>query len=218
MDIRHILITLKKVPSFAWYALGALALCVVALGVWVVPISHSWVASQLGIEASNASVAVIPEAPTPAPQIAMSEQVKELSDKVTAFETARQGDLAQMAELKGEFQKAISEVGKTNDSLSAEAEKLNAIARSIGVTNSVSTPSPQNAPSSVAPTTAPDLVNINTATAEQLDALPSIGPTYAKRIVDYRNAHGPFKSIDDLGEVSGIGPATLEKIRTLVTV
>ena len=61
------------------------------------------------------------------------------------------------------------------------------------------------------------LVNVNTATAAELEALPEIGPALAQRIVDYRTAHGPFTALDDLLDVSGIGPATLDAIRDLIT-
>jgi len=63
-----------------------------------------------------------------------------------------------------------------------------------------------------------DLVNINTATLDQLDALPGIGPTIAQRIIDYRTEHGPFQSINDLMNVAGIGPTTFEKLKNLITV
>jgi competence protein ComEA len=56
-------------------------------------------------------------------------------------------------------------------------------------------------------------VNINTATKEELDSLPGIGPVKAQAIVDYRTKNGPFKSIDDLKKVSGIGEATFDKIK-----
>jgi len=56
-------------------------------------------------------------------------------------------------------------------------------------------------------------VNINTADVTTLETLPGIGPSLAQRIVDYRQTHGPFDQIEDIMEVSGIGPATLEKIR-----
>ncbi len=62
------------------------------------------------------------------------------------------------------------------------------------------------------------LVNVNTATAEELEALPGIGPVLAQKIIEYRTAHGPFPSVDALDDVSGIGPATLEELRPLVTV
>jgi len=56
-------------------------------------------------------------------------------------------------------------------------------------------------------------LDLNRATAEDLDAIPGIGPALAQRIVDYRQAHGPFKKIEDLIEVSGIGPQNLEKLK-----
>ena len=51
------------------------------------------------------------------------------------------------------------------------------------------------------------LLDLNTATVTDLDALPGIGPVLAQRIVDHRTAHGPFTSVDQLDDVSGIGPA-----------
>ncbi|MEK6751523.1 MAG: helix-hairpin-helix domain-containing protein [Chloroflexota bacterium] len=63
-----------------------------------------------------------------------------------------------------------------------------------------------------------DLININTATKEELDALPGIGPTTAQRIIDYRTANGPFEAIDEIMNVSGIGPATFDEIKDLITV
>ncbi|HEX2029893.1 MAG TPA: ComEA family DNA-binding protein [Actinomycetota bacterium] len=62
------------------------------------------------------------------------------------------------------------------------------------------------------------LVNVNTATATELEELPGIGPVLAEAIVAYREEHGPFTSVDQLEDVSGIGPVTLEEIRDLVTV
>ena len=61
-------------------------------------------------------------------------------------------------------------------------------------------------------------VNVNTATADQLDVLPGVGPTTAAAIVAHREQHGPFQTIDQLGDVHGIGPAKLEALRGLVTV
>ena len=60
-------------------------------------------------------------------------------------------------------------------------------------------------------------VSLATATAEQLDALPGIGPVTAQQILAYRSANGPFRSVDDLDAVPGIGPARVEQLRELVT-
>jgi competence protein ComEA len=61
-------------------------------------------------------------------------------------------------------------------------------------------------------------VNLNTATANELDGLDGIGPTLAARILEYRQTHGPFKSVQDLTKVKGIGTSTLAKFRDRVTV
>lgn len=62
------------------------------------------------------------------------------------------------------------------------------------------------------------IVNVNTASATELEALPGIGEVIAQRIVDHRTANGPFASVEELLEVSGIGEAILGSIRELVTV
>jgi competence protein ComEA len=59
-------------------------------------------------------------------------------------------------------------------------------------------------------------IHLNTATVEQLDELPGIGPVTAQKIVDYREQHGAFSSVDDLDAIPGIGPARLEQLRELV--
>ncbi|MDK2992461.1 MAG: competence protein ComEA, partial [Clostridiales bacterium] len=59
-------------------------------------------------------------------------------------------------------------------------------------------------------------IDINSATIEELDKLPGIGPAKAQKIIDYREQNGPFKAIDDIQQVSGIGPATFENIKDLI--
>jgi competence protein ComEA len=59
-------------------------------------------------------------------------------------------------------------------------------------------------------------VHLNSATLEQLDELPGVGPVTAQKILDYRTEHGAFGSVDELDAVPGIGPATLAELRDLV--
>jgi len=59
-------------------------------------------------------------------------------------------------------------------------------------------------------------VHLNSATLEQLDGLPGVGPVTAQKILDYRQQHGAFGSVDELDAISGIGPARLETLRGLV--
>nr|WP_319784304.1 ComEA family DNA-binding protein [Oceanisphaera sp. IT1-181] len=75
----------------------------------------------------------------------------------------------------------------------------------------------QDQPSESAPSAVVTSININTASAEQLTLLSGIGTAKATAIVAYREQHGPFGSVDDLTKVSGIGAATIEKNRHLLT-
>ena len=62
----------------------------------------------------------------------------------------------------------------------------------------------------------PPKINLNTAGIDELKKLPGIGSVLAQRIIDYRNEHGPFQSIDDLVNVNGIGKSVLERIADMV--
>jgi competence protein ComEA len=75
---------------------------------------------------------------------------------------------------------------------------------------------PSGVVSPVSPAGSP-LVNINTASLAELDALPGVGPSTAKAILETREKRGSFSSVDDLLDVPGIGPAKLAQIRDLVT-
>jgi len=85
--------------------------------------------------------------------------------------------------------------------------------------------SPVNVPASGLTSGPPSLkpgstgkVNINSATVQELDGLPGIGPTLAGRIIEYRTSHGAFARIEDLNEVSGIGDKKFADLKDLITV
>ena len=75
---------------------------------------------------------------------------------------------------------------------------------------------PENQATETLTSSKPELLNINTASAEELQTLPNIGVQMAQRIVDYRTQHGKFASVAALQDVKGIGAKTLEKIRPFV--
>jgi competence protein ComEA len=77
----------------------------------------------------------------------------------------------------------------------------------------IPTPSPGEPP-----TPQPAHLDLNTATAAELDALPQIGPATAQAIVDYRETYGPFEAPEEILEIPGIGPSTFEQIQDLITV
>jgi len=82
----------------------------------------------------------------------------------------------------------------------------------------LSTLSPVLAQNQVQPKATPAKINLNTASAAELQNLPRIGPKVAQRIVDYRTQNGPFKKVEDLMKVRGIGEKVLEQIKDRITV
>lgn len=108
----------------------------------------------------------------------------------------------------------LAEAEKSQMNLAAlieDGEKLD-IPYVEGASPVLATPMPEVVTSTT------ELININTASALELEALPGIGPTTAQKIVDYREQNGPFISAEDIINVSGIGPGTYERIKDLITV
>ena len=108
--------------------------------------------------------------------------------------------------------KEETEANKNNENTPAESYVT---AASGGVNSKEATNSTSS--SSTSDTTSKK-VNINTATQEELDTLPGIGPSIASKIIDYREQNGKFNSIEEIKEVSGIGDAKYEKIKDSITI
>ena len=108
--------------------------------------------------------------------------------------------------------KEETEAYKNNENTPAESYVTAAFG---GVNSKEAT---NSTPSSSTSDTASKKVNINTATQEELDALPGIGPSIAAKIIDYREQNGKFNSIEEIKEVSGIGDAKYEKIKDSITI
>lgn len=108
----------------------------------------------------------------------------------------------------------LAEAEKTNINLAQaleDGEKID-IPFIEGASPVLATPLPE------VETITTELININTASIAELDTLPGIGPTTAQKIIDYRDQNGPFVSIEDIVNVSGIGPASYERLKDLITV
>ncbi len=104
-------------------------------------------------------------------------------------------------------------------SLLQDGEKLVApTARPASAAATSAAPDPASARSGGIDLSGASLININTASAQELEALPAIGPVTARAIVDFRTANGPFRSVEEIVKVKGIGDATLAKIKPLITV
>lgn len=113
-------------------------------------------------------------------------------------------------------------------SADADTQQMNLAARiadgekitipSISPTSAPGAPAPETRSQSLPLNGAPARVNLNTATLEELDALPGIGETKAAQIIAYREENGPFASIEDIQNVPGIGPKIFETIQDLISI
>jgi competence protein ComEA len=98
----------------------------------------------------------------------------------------------------------------------ADAQKIHVPRRGEAPPQAAPQGSPAPAGDPNASSTGGDRINVNTATAEQLQSLPKIGPVLAERIIDHRTKNGPYRSLADLGKVKGCGPVVLKSIEDRV--
>lgn len=119
------------------------------------------------------------------------------------------------------LQDAVDAAGGTTDD--ADLSSINMASR-INDEDQIFIPSKQSAAQGLMSGTAPPaetqstLVNINSATAAELNELPGIGDVLAARIIEYRDENGPFESIDELAQVDGISLGMVDELRSLITV
>lgn len=136
-------------------------------------------------------------------------------NKIVAIEqqlTALKQENQQLREQMKQLIDLVSQsTAKSNDQLPTISQKT-AVGPSAATTSSQPASSVDEQPSSS------QKININAAGIGELDSLPGIGPAYAQRIIDYRNANGGFKSIEDIQKVKGIGPKTFEKMKDKITI
>lgn len=109
---------------------------------------------------------------------------------------------------------AVAASGGFTDEAAAGSVNL---AREVVDGEQIIVPSASESAANDAGAAADGRISINRATAEQLQALPRVGPAVSSAIVAHRDQHGPFTSIDQLEDVSGIGPSMMEQLRELVT-
>jgi len=147
-----------------------------------------------------------------------------LAQKIVDYRTTN-GPFKSMADLDavpgvGEaMMAALQEHGIDFGAAGASAPAASGAAAATSATAASEPAAAATAPAAAAaPVPAGKLININTATLEQLQQIKGVGPSLAQKILDYRKANGPFKSVADLDNVSGIGAAKLAAITPLVTV
>jgi len=98
-----------------------------------------------------------------------------------------------------------------------DGQQIYVPSKSEVVTPVLPTPVPHMASAGVSSSSG-EKININMASASELEALPGIGPVLAQRIVDYRQANGPFRTLEDIKDVKGIGDSTFKRIKDRITV
>jgi comEA protein len=167
------------------------------------------VAAIFGTNASNT--------PAATPEIAVSQQSDlatgaDVSQRPMIVSRSRIGPpLPELEPLSGSQSSAVADAAQPKPG--AITWKRPADSPQAGKADQLSDSTKDGQLKPIAPAGAGRKINVNKATAVELELLPDVGPALAKRILDHRAKNGPFKVLDDLDKVSGIGPKTLEKLK-----
>jgi competence protein ComEA len=189
---------MQNLKSILYTAAGILLGLFVALLIWVVARNPSGQGVTLRPVPTEKPIVVYITGAVPRPGVYALAQGSRVQDAISAA---------------GGF---LADADKTGINLARaldDGEQLE-VAYASGSSPVIGTeiPAATEAPSSA------ELININTASQAELESLPGIGPTTAQKIIAYRQANGPFVSIEDIVNVSGIGPGTYERLKNLITV
>jgi competence protein ComEA len=189
---------MQNLKSILYTAAGILLGLFVALLIWVVARNPSGQGVMLRPVPTEKPIVVYITGAVPRPGVYALAQGSRVQDAISAA---------------GGF---LADADKTGINLARaldDGEQLE-VAYASGSSPVIGTeiPAATEAPSSA------ELININTASQAELESLPGIGPTTAQKIIAYRQANGPFVSIEDIVNVSGIGPGTYERLKNLITV
>jgi competence protein ComEA len=157
-------------------------------------------------------------------EFAEGARVQDAIDAAGGLLTDANGDALNLAALLKDGQQLVipykdgREVSSGSDSVQLPSSESNGSSSDGSFPGSFPPDSSSGTGSSDSVSNNADLVNINTATLDELNALPGIGPTIAQKIIDYRTTNGAFSTIEDIMKVSGIGPSIFEDIKDLITV
>ena len=136
---------------------------------------------------------------------------------VLAFRSLQLRTLVSQVSADTTSSQEIESLKNTQAQLEQQLTSLKAQADALPATQETSSTTATSVDNSATQQSQGGLVHLNSADEAALDTLPGIGPSKAQAILDYRNAHGPFKSLDDLTNVKGIGDSTLAKIKPQLT-
>lgn len=187
---------MQSLKSILYLASGILFGLFVAVLVWVVARSPSGTAVVLRPAPTEKPIIVYITGAVPRPGVYALPKDARIQDAISAA---------------GGF---LAEADKSQINLAAlleDGQQLD-IPYIEGASPVLGTPVPE------VETSTTEVIDINIASSSELETLPGIGPTTAQKIIDYREANGPFISTEDIINVPGIGPGTYERIKDLITV